>query len=56
MGFALLFLHPVTIIQLISSVILGILIYFLFMIFFKGIVKDQIVIAKNMLLEFFGLC
>ena len=54
MGISLLLLHPVSLIQFLSSVLFGILIYFILMILFKGIGKDEIKIAENMLLEFLG--
>ena len=54
MGIALLLLHPVSLIQILSSVVFGILIYFILMIIFKGIGRYEIKIAENILLEFLG--
>jgi O-antigen/teichoic acid export membrane protein len=54
MGIALLLLHPVSLIQIISSVVLGILLYLLLMMIFKGISKDEIKIVKGTLLNFLG--
>lgn len=54
MGIALLFLHPVSLIQIISSVFFGMFIYFLLMILFKGISKDEIITAKYVFLDFLG--
>lgn len=54
MGIALLLLHPVSLIQILSSVVFGILIYFILMIIFKGIGRYEINIAENILLDFLG--
>ena len=49
MGITLFLLHPVSLIQILASVILGIFIYFALMILCKGISKDEMVSAKNFL-------
>jgi O-antigen/teichoic acid export membrane protein len=54
MGIALVLLHPVSLLQIISSVFFGIFIYFLLMIIFKGIRKEEYKIAGDILLEFLG--
>jgi O-antigen/teichoic acid export membrane protein len=51
MGFVLFLLHPITMIQIISSVIFGILIYFLLMIIFKGIRKNEIKLINSILVD-----
>ena len=54
MGFALLLLHPITLVQITSSVILGILIYFSLLFIFKGFNKDEIKFAETIFLHFLG--